>query len=183
MAQNDWRRVDADSFATQVRNALPTLYRVSCAEFALPADREEAVAECIAKAWEKSGHLREERYFRTWLVRILINVCHDIQRRNSREVLAFCDLEIETALEPEPGPEPGLELEPESLWDEDRIADLREALAKLDAASREALVLFYLEDYSTAEIADLLDEKPGAIRTRLSRARTRLLHLLDTEKG
>ena len=36
--------------------------------------------------WEKRGSLKNERYLQTWVIRILLNVCHDIQRHSKREV-------------------------------------------------------------------------------------------------
>jgi RNA polymerase sigma factor (sigma-70 family) len=66
---------------------LPTLNRVARAQFERQIDAEDAVLEAVAKAWEKRGQLREERYFNTWVVRILINVCRDAQRKEQHEVL------------------------------------------------------------------------------------------------
>ena len=50
-----------------------TLYRVACAQLRQRADREDAVQECLRKAWEKRHLLRDERYLQTWVIRILLN--------------------------------------------------------------------------------------------------------------
>lgn len=43
-------------------------------------DAADAISDTILACWEKIGQLREERYFRTWITRILVNKCRDILR-------------------------------------------------------------------------------------------------------
>ena len=87
-----------EAFAKAVTGMTQTLYRVSCSQLPSEADREDAVQEALRRAWEKRGSLKDERYFRTWVVRILLNVCHDIRREGKRMIPAE---EI-----PEPGRKP-----------------------------------------------------------------------------
>ena len=77
-----------EAFAKAVTEMTQTLYRVSCSQLPNEADREDAVQEALRRAWEKRGSLRNEEYFRTWVVRILLNVCHDIQREGKRMIPA-----------------------------------------------------------------------------------------------
>lgn len=72
-----------DAFAEAVTGMVQTLYRVSCSQLSLEADREDAVQETLRRAWEKRASLKNERYLQTWVIRILLNVCHDIQREKS----------------------------------------------------------------------------------------------------
>jgi RNA polymerase sigma-70 factor (ECF subfamily) len=67
-----------EAFAKAVTGMTQTLYRVSCSQLPNEADREDAVQEALRRAWEKRGSLKDDRYLRTWVVRILLNVCHDI---------------------------------------------------------------------------------------------------------
>ena len=76
----------ADEFARRVEALKPVMYRVCRAQLSEPHDREDAVQEAILRAWEKQDGLREPKFFETWFIRILINACHDIQRRNRRTV-------------------------------------------------------------------------------------------------
>ena len=75
--------MDKDEFSRRARDATQSLYRVACAYLASPPDRDDAVQEALLRAWEKRRTLREEQYFKTWLTRILIRVCVDMQRRKS----------------------------------------------------------------------------------------------------
>ena len=77
----------AEEFTVQIMDMKKTLYHVSCGILRSEADREDAVQECICKAWEKRNSLKSEGAFRAWVTRILINECYDICRRGSKIVL------------------------------------------------------------------------------------------------
>lgn len=74
-----------ERFAQEIVALTDTLYRVSYSILPEKCDREDAVQSCLEKAWKRRRALREERYLKTWLVRILINECYDIHRRRARE--------------------------------------------------------------------------------------------------
>ena len=80
--------MDKQTFTDLVLDAEHTLYRVSKTILREDHDCEDAVQEAILKAYQKLDTLREERYFRTWLIRILINECYRI-RRTARPVVSF----------------------------------------------------------------------------------------------
>ena len=73
-----------ENFAERVTAAQGRLYRVARGYLRQEADCLDAVSEAIARAWQKLATLREERYFDTWLMRILIRECVNIQRRQKR---------------------------------------------------------------------------------------------------
>lgn len=76
--------MDKQEFARRVTQMQGSLYRVAASYLRGESDRLDAVAEAIARAWEKRGTLRDEALFSTWMTRILIRVCVDIQRRQKR---------------------------------------------------------------------------------------------------
>ncbi|MCL2547858.1 MAG: hypothetical protein FWE76_01680 [Symbiobacteriaceae bacterium] len=97
----------------------------------------------------------------TWVIRILINECHNILKRQKREGLV-------TAL-------------PERSAPADSFIDLHNALLALDETLRIPLVLHYIEDYSVNEIARILFIPAGTVKTRLMRGRKELASLLHEE--
>ena len=153
--------MDKDEFARRAREAAQSLYRVACAYLASPSDRDDAVQEALLRAWEKRRTLREEQYFKTWLTRILIRVCVDMQRRKKRVI-------VSDALPEQAAPAP-----PDPM--------LREAIEQLDPALRAAVVLYYLEGYDIRETASLLRVPQGTVKSRLSRARRQLKNLLKED--
>jgi RNA polymerase sigma-70 factor (ECF subfamily) len=144
-----------EAFAKAVTEMTQTLYRVSCSQLPNEADREDAVQEALRRAWEKRGSLRNEEYLRTWVVRILLNVCHDIQREGKRMIPA----------EEIPGPDVPSAEEP---------VDLKECLLRLDERERIPILLYYLEGFDIGQIAAVLRIPRGTVKSRLHRGRDRL---------
>ena len=67
--------MDANKFEQLVREAQDTMYRVSMSMLKNEHDALDCVQNAILKAYENLHKLRNEEYFRSWLVRILINEC------------------------------------------------------------------------------------------------------------
>ena len=65
-----------------------SMYCIARSYLRCEADCEDALQNALLRAWEKRNTLREERYFRTWLTRILINSCKETLRRQKRETPA-----------------------------------------------------------------------------------------------
>lgn len=155
--------MDKDTFVRQVTDLQGGLYRVAASYLRGESDRLDAVSEAITRAWEKRHTLREESLFRTWITRILIRECVNIQRRQKRSVPV-------DAL-------PEAESEPE----DERIAALREALAQLLQRQRTMTVLHYMEGYDVREVARIMGTTKSAVCAGLSRARARLRTLMGEE--
>lgn len=164
---------DAGAFERLARPCGPTLYRVAASCLGgCDADAADAVQNALIAAWRSIGTLREPRYFKTWLVRITINACRQLQRARTATV---------------PLESVGEELLDASLRDSGRVDDITRAEAESDenasfrslvAAAGEgcalAITLYYGEGYSTAEIAEMLDTSAENVRQRLFRGRKRI---------
>lgn len=75
-------------FEERVTAMTDDMYRVAAGMLFRYADRQDAVQECIWKAWRQLDRLRDESAFRPWLMRILVNECRNLQRKSKREVAA-----------------------------------------------------------------------------------------------
>ncbi len=140
----------------------PTLYKVSCSLLSREADREDAVQAAIEKAWKKAKNLKDEAKLKPWMVRILINECHNIGRRCKREIPA--------------------EVLPEGITQEnDEARFLRDALLLLSPQVRIPIVLHYMEGFSAGEIAFMLRCPKGTVLSRMDRGRKQLKTLLSKE--
>ena len=154
--------MDKQEFARRVTQMQGSLYRVAASYLRGESDRLDAVAEAIARAWEKRGTLREEAWFATWMTRILIRVCVDIQRRQKRMT------PVDTL--------------PETPTGEDSCAALREAVDSLPQKLRTMVVLYYMEGYEVLEVARIIGTTKGAVCAGLSRAREKLRAMLGEEE-
>lgn len=152
-----------DTFTQGILAMRETLYRVSYGLLRQEQDRYDAVQEALARAWEKRHSLRDERYLRTWVVRILINECHTLLRR--QKPMASLD-----ALPDHPAPPA------------DADPDIHDAILALPDTLRLPLLLHYMEGYSLREIASILRIPPATVGTRLHRARHQLRLLVGHQE-
>lgn len=148
-------------FAARILEMQQTLYRVSYSFLSEEGDREDAVQECILKAWSKCQTLRDDSLFQTWVIRILINECRNIGRRLKRVTVTD-------------------EL-PERIAPPDADDALHDAIFTLDESLRTPLVLHYIEGYDVKEISAMMRLPAGTVKSRLFRARNRMRELLNEE--
>ena len=73
-----------EEFIEEVRAAEEMLYHTALSVLRNEADTADAVQKALLKAYENLPSLREDRYFRSWLVRILLNECYKIQRHQKK---------------------------------------------------------------------------------------------------
>lgn len=155
--------MNRDEFSQRVRASQEKLYRITCGLLREPQDRMDAVQEAILKAWCNLPKLRREEYFDTWLIRILINECHNRHRTQSR----FAPLESA----------------PERSEEFGGNSPLRDAVRSLPEKLRIPILLHYMEGYKTDEIAHILGLPGGTVRSRLRRGRTMLKTMLEDPEG
>ena len=133
-----------------------TLYRVAKTLLRSDADCADAIQEAIVKAFSSLHTLRKDSYAKTWLVRIVINECYAIMRKEKR-VVSIEDYTPEEMAE--------------SAED---YSDLYEAVSRLPKEQRLSVALYYMEGYSVKEIAELMETSESAVKSRVARARARL---------
>lgn len=138
-----------------------TLYHVAKTLLKNDADCYDAIQEAIVKAFSKIHTLRSDALGKTWLIRILINECYSIMRREKR-LVSLEDFQREDA---------AAEMEDYS--------DLYEALTRLPEEARLCVTLYYMEGYSVKEIASILKLSESGVKSRLARARSRLRRELE----
>ena len=140
-----------------------SMYHVAKSLLYNDADCQDAIQEAIAKAFDKIGTLKQDTYAKTWLLRILINECYGIMRKEKKIIsLKTCEQE-----------EPWMERQDYS--------DLYEALMGLTEEARLAVTLYYMEGYNIREIARMIKVTESAVKSRLARARTKLKEELSKE--
>ena len=157
--------MNRDEFSRRIRENQDKLYRITCGLLREPQDRLDAVQDAILKAWCNIGRLRNEEFFDTWLIRILINECYSIHRR--------AKWERPSERLPEPPPLPGPDADPEIFH----------ALFSLEEKMRLPVVLHYVEGYSVEEVARIMRIPAGTVKSRLARSRERLKKEMEKEAG
>lgn len=148
-------------FFQRIESLRGKMYRIAYPYFNSESMAVDAVDEAIYKGYLKKRQLREENFFETWMVRILLNICNSKYKKYKRMVGIE---EISEMASPE---------------DLDNLS-LKDAIQKLPEKYREVVVLKYFCGYGVAEMAALLDTPQGTVATRLKKSLA-LLRLELTE--
>ena len=151
------RAGDREAFTRLGLSQEGMLSRVAMGILKNPDDAADAVQDTVLQAWESLGQLRQPRYFKTWLVRILRNKCYRIGVLRNKH----SHTQLEEALRGEESPD----------WD--RMLDVNAALGSLAEQDRMLLGLFYCDGLSVREIAQALEVSEACVRQRLHRGRKR----------
>jgi RNA polymerase sigma factor (sigma-70 family) len=160
-----------ESFSLLFDRHYPAVHRY-LARRAPAGHADDLASATFVVAFERRQTFRaDSASARPWLLGIATNLLHDRYRRERRELGTFARLSAE-----QPCPATGAR---QSAEDSNGEPGLAAALASLDPAQRDALLLYAWEELSYEEIADALDVPVGTVRSRLSRAREHLRSHLE----
>ena len=126
---------------------------------------EDAVQETFLKAYRGLEHFRGESSDKTWLCRIAVNVCNDMERGSwfrHMDRRVTLDMLPETAVQAEAGD-----------------IDLTLAIMNLPRKLRDTILLYYYQDMGTEEIAKALGIAQSSVSNRLKRGREKLRKALE----
>ena len=145
------------SFSEIAEKYWDTLYRIALNYYGNSSDAEDTVQDAMLKLYRSNKKFESEEHVRNWLIRVTINSCksmlHSFWRKNrvSSE-----------------------DLKEIAVFDKPEQSELFMAVMSLHEQHRTVLYLYYYEDFTTKEIAEMLSIKENHVRTRLSRARNKL---------
>ena len=148
--------MDENTYLQLAGECARSLYRISRAILGSDADSADAVQQAVFRGWQMRRQLRDVQKFRPWLMRILVNECRNLQRKNMKQARIVGALVLR-AREPEP-PDP----------------QLAEAIASLPEKYRLAVLLHYMEGYSVRETAGIMEVSEKRVTDCLYRARKKL---------
>ncbi|MED4205669.1 sigma-70 family RNA polymerase sigma factor [Neobacillus mesonae] len=139
------------------------LYRTAYLYVGNREDALDVLQETANKAFIAVGQLRDERYFLTWLTKILIHCAYDVINKRKKETPAADNI---------------IELIPGKREKLDEALDLVEAIDQLNEQQRNAIILFYYQDLPLTDVAKLMNIPVNTVKTYLSRGKSQLKKLL-----
>jgi RNA polymerase sigma-70 factor (ECF subfamily) len=166
-----FKKSDTAAFQVLVRKYQDRVYNLCRYLLQDPQKAQDAAQDVFLKAYRGLKDFRPDFSIYTWLYRIAMNTCLDYKKKLRREVSRS-----EPLAEDLPSDEPF----PEQLYESMEItAVIQLALQKLPKKLSAAIVLREIEGLSYKEIADVLHTSMGTVKSRISRAREELRHLLQ----
>lgn len=147
---------DPEAFIRLMEENKQAMKRVAFGFFQNEEDVADAIQDTILDAFENIGSLKKADYFSTWLIRILINNCNKIFNHNKRSYSADTLPEMERTQQT------------------DGDVEFMELLSALPSDSRVIFQLYYGEQYTTREIADILRMNESTVKSKIHRGKERL---------
>lgn len=173
---------DEKAFEQLVIQESPRLFRVIVRILGDDDEVQSILQETFLQAYQRMHTFRKESKLTTWLYAIGINLAR-ASLRKSRRLSSLEDQEVERM---QPDFNRGMFVETPAVWDPSKVTELsdrqqlvRRGIEQLPEDYRAIVVLRDIEEYSTDEVAKMLDISSGAVRVRLHRARGALRKLLD----
>jgi len=141
---------------------------------------EEITLDVFMRVWQKAGTYRvEQAKVSTWLTHIARHHAIDVLRRRAARLdqsAVHWEDAIRNVESSQPSPQESAELS-------SRRAHIQAALARLPVEQKQALFLAYFDGYTQSQIAEILAQPLGTIKTRLRLAMQKLREYLKEEQG
>src|SRR2546425_9818420 len=174
----------AVGFESEALASIDSLYRTALRLTRDPADAEDLVQDTYLKAFRAADSFQPGTNLRAWLFTILHNTARNRARDRAREAVTVDTDAVERAADALSAlASPTSQETPETLLLRDTLTpELQAALNALPEAFREAVWLRDVEEFSYAEIAEMLSIPAGTVMSRISRGRRLLFDRLTAER-
>lgn len=154
-----------EAFLQLIQTYKVDLYKTALSFLRNEEEALEAIQEVTYRAYKGIRNLKEASYFKTWLIRIMINYCNDQLKKQKRVVI---NEEM---------------LESVGVTENHSEMELRDAMLGLDERSREILTLKYFHDLKIKDIAGTMQCPEGTVKTWLNKALKALREKLEERGG
>lgn len=160
-------RGDQPAFRALAHRHLPGMVGIARRILGNAADAEDVAQEAMLRVWTHAPRWQPLAAFKTWLTRVVVNLCLDRKRR-----AAWVNLEAaDEIVDPSVGAAEQVEID-------ERERLVQRAIGNLPDRQRAAIVLTYSEGLSNAQVADILDTSVSAVETLLVRGKQNLRRAL-----
>ncbi|MFF2479782.1 RNA polymerase sigma factor [Paenibacillus sp. NPDC058071] len=153
---------DEEAFIQAINAYMSPLYKIARIRLLSEDDIGDALQDTILAAYKDLHKLREPKYFKTWITRILINKCNDIVQ--SRGKVLYVEDYSKIGDDSLSFTHPNL----------DEEIDFNQTLTMLTESHRTVIILHYVNGFTSKEISEILNENENTIKSKLSRAREKL---------
>ena len=136
------------------------LYKIARCRLSCEDDIEDAVQETMIETFKSIKKLRKQESYKKWIIKILINKCNHIYKKNKDRNVSFENVEVKTIYQ--------------NKYEQLEELDFYSILNGLKYEERMILTLFYLEDYSIKEISKVMKLNENTVKTKLKRGKDKI---------
>lgn len=160
---------DIEAYENLVISLKVIFYRLARARLENEDDIYDAINETVYRAYKNLNKLKNVENFKTWIIRILINECNRIYKKNQKELNLLNKLKENRYNENLNNPI----IEIENKLDFEKLIQL------LNNDEKVIFVLYFYERYTTLEIAKILKENHSTVRSRLKRGKEKIYKFIE----
>lgn len=154
------KRGNDEAFSQLITMYKKELYLVARSKLNNEEDIADCIQETILKCYKSIKQLKDDKSFKYWMLKILINECHRLYKKKKKVEVSIEENEMENTLSSN-----------EKI--EDNIA-FESIIKDLSEEEKTILTLFYVSGYNTKEIGKLLKKNDNTIRVKMMRAKNKL---------
>ena len=150
-----------EQFTPLAERYMDTVFRVAYSYLRCRDDADDVTQDVLIQLYKEDKAFESDAHVKNWLIRVTVNRCKNVLRTPWHRAEDIADYENTL------------------VFEQPQYRELFEAVMSLDRRYRLPVLLYYYEGYRQREIAALLGVPEETVRTRLSRARDKLKHILS----
>ena len=157
---------DKQAFCSVIENVERKLYIIARSRLTNTEDIKDAMQDAIMYAYINIKKLKEVEKFNAWIVKILINSCNKIYNQKKINILSYSEFD-----------ENKFKYESDFI-DLENNMNFFNIIDFLDVQEKTLIAMYYLDEYTTKEISEILDINESTLRSKLSSIRNKIkIHL------
>lgn len=154
------KKGDKEAFTELILQLEDDLYKIARTRLNNQEDIFDAIQETMISAYKSIGKLKKAEFFKTWIIKILINKCNDLYKK-------IHIVELDETVK-------GKQDINNSINNLEDNLNFEYIMKILNYNERITMTLYYLEEYTTKEIGELLKTNENTIKTRIRRAKEKI---------
>lgn len=163
---------DKEAFTSLIQKYKKEMYCIAKSRLDTEVDIDDAIQETLYKAYVNIRKLKDPKYFKTWIIRILYNNCSDITRSDKAKIIPFEDKIMDSIPD-----------DHDAYLDIANNYDFFELINSLTDEEKTLITLKFSKEYDNKDISKILKIKEGSVRMRLLRVREKLKSKFKGEIG
>ncbi len=158
------KKKDKLAFERIINKYSSKLYVIAKSRLSNEEDIEDAIQETIMNSYINIHKLRDETKFNSWITSILINSCNKIYNQQKIKLVSYEEMvENNNSFKTD-----------EDIRELNEKQSFQDIISFLDVEDRTIITLYYIEEYTTKDMAEILNINESTLRSRISRIKERI---------
>lgn len=159
---NESKKGNKEAFTELILMNKEDLYRIAKMRLSDDYDIDDAVQETMIAAFSSIKKLKENKYFKTWIIKILINKCNKIHLKNKRRNSINHEYSLSNFMDTE------------TISKIENKFDFYSLIKCLNYEERIAMTLYFVYGYKIKDISEILETNENTIKARLARGKEKI---------